>query len=218
MSTAVFNRTVALAGIFQAARLVQQTARGEPRDSGSTAASIASIFNTDPANVADVYGDTAGIATGLKVLVQQLGNANKSRDMELTRYAITLIHLEHKLKGHPQLLETIRSGIEACRQQIEPGEEPAAPIIAGLADIYKQTISTLQPRLLVNGEPTVLGNINSKNMVRALLLAGIRSAVLLRQSGGNRLKLVFQRGQMLACARELLQKMSTTGPDDAKHV
>ncbi len=208
MSVPVYNRTLALAGIFQAVRLVQQTARGEPRDSAATAASIGSIFNTDPANVIDVYGDIAGIATGLEVLVRQLGNDKKSRDMELTRYAITLIHLENRLKSQPQLLQHIRSGIEACRQEIQPGEALRAPLIAGLADIYKQTISTLQPRLLVKGEPAVLGSMDSKNMVRALLLAGIRSAVLLRQSGGSRLKLVFQRGQLLDCAREQLQKMS----------
>jgi high frequency lysogenization protein len=48
-------------------------------------------------------------------------------------------------------------------------------------------------------------------MVRALLLAGIRSAVLLHQSGGTRLKLIFQRGKLFECARELLQEMVSTG-------
>ena len=208
MSMSVYNRTLALAGIFQSARLVQQTARGEPRDSESTAASLGSIFNTDPANIEDVYGGVAGVATGLEVLVRQLGNVDNSRDMELTRYAITLIQLENRLKTQPQLLQLIRSGIETCKQLIEPGKEPQAAVIAMLADIYKQTISTLQPRILVNGEPTVLANTDSKNMVRALLLAGIRSAVLLRQSGGTRLRLIFQRRQLLDCAREQLLKIS----------
>ena len=208
MSTAVYNRTLALAGIFQSVRLVQQTARGEPRDREITAATIGSIFNVDPANVLDVYGDIQGIRSGLEVLVQQLGNDNKKRDMELTRYAVTLIHLEHKLNRQPQLLEIIGAGIERCKQQLDVESAQQSSVIPELADIYKQTISTLQPSLLVNGEPAVLENADSQNMVRALLLAGIRSAVLLRQSGGSRLKLIFQRRQLLDCAREQLRKMS----------
>jgi CII-binding regulator of phage lambda lysogenization HflD len=101
MTDLVKNRTIALAGLFQSVRLVQQTARGEPRDKETTAASIGSIFNTNPATAVDVYGDIEAIRTGLEVLVQQLGNDNKRRDMELTRYVVTLMHLEHKLSRKP---------------------------------------------------------------------------------------------------------------------
>ena len=210
MTDLIKDRTIALAGLFQSVRLVQQTARGEPRDKEMTAASIGSIFNTDPATAVDVYGDIEAIRGGLEILVQQLGNDNKRRDMELTRYAVTLMHLEHKLSRNPGMLETMRAGIETCRQQIESDNEQQASVVATLAELYKQTISTLQPRILVNGEPTVLNNPDSKNMVRALLLAGIRSAVLLYQSGGTRLKLIFQRGKLFECAGELLQDMCRT--------
>ena len=114
MTDLVKDRTIALAGLFQSVRLVQQTARGEPRDKETTAASIGSIFNTDPATAVDVYGDIEAVRSGLEVLVQQLGNDNKRRDMELTRYAVTLMHLEHKLSRKPAMLETISSGIESC--------------------------------------------------------------------------------------------------------
>lgn len=210
MTDLVKDRTIALAGLFQSVRLVQQTARGKPRDKETTAASIGSIFNTDPATAVDVYGEIEAVRSGLEVLVQQLGNDNKRRDIEITRYAVTLMHLEHKLSRKPAMLETISSGIESCRQQIESDDERQASVVAALAELYKQTISTLQPRVLVNGEPSVLNNPDSKNMVRALLLAGIRSAVLLHQSGGSRLKLVFQRRKLFECARELLQDMCRT--------
>ena len=72
MNVNIHNRTLALAGLFQAARLVQQTARGEPRDKDATTASIGSIFNTDPASVVDVYGDIAAVRTGLELLVQHI--------------------------------------------------------------------------------------------------------------------------------------------------
>jgi high frequency lysogenization protein len=77
-------------------------------------------------------------------------------------------------------------------------------IIAALAELYKDTVSSLQPRIMVKGEESVLRNTDSKNMIRALLLAGMRAAVLWRQRGGNRIRLIFQRKQFLDCCAALL--------------
>jgi high frequency lysogenization protein len=43
-------------------------------------------------------------------------------------------------------------------------------------------------------------------MIRALLLAAMRAAVLWRQRGGNRLRLIFQRKHMLECCAALLEE------------
>ena len=206
MSKTTGDRTLALAGLFQAARLVQQTARGEPRDAEASAASIGSIFNTDPADALDVYGDIDSVRIGLEVLVRQLGNDNSQRDLELTRYVVTLVHLERKLNQQPQLLQKIAGGITACKQDMGTDSDNQEAIIPRLAELYSQTLSTLQPRIIVNGEPGILEHADSQNMVRALLLAGIRSAVLLRQSGGGRFRLILQRKKMLETAREQLRK------------
>lgn len=204
MNPDVRNRTIALAGMFQAVRLVQQTGRGEHRDEAATAASLGSIFNTDPESVLAVYATPAALQTGLEVLLSQLGTDNRQRDMELTGYVITLLHLERKLARQPQLLEKISAGIDKAREQAGFFSNGHPAVIAGLADVYKQTLSTLQPRIMVRGEQAVLANPDSKNMIRALLLAGMRAAVLWRQCGGNRLKLIFQRKALLECSRELL--------------
>ena len=200
------NRTIALAGLFQAVRLVQQTAAGEHRDEVATNACINSILNTDPEAVTDVFGDTATLHTGLEVLAKQLGNNNRQRDMTLTRYVITLLHLERKLSRHAAMLDEIGTGIARVREQVDLVELCHPVIIAGLADVYKRTISTLKPRIMVSGDPSVLANQDSKNMVRALLLAAIRAAVLWRQCGGSRVKLIFQRKALLACCESLLRE------------
>ena len=205
MNTANRNRTIALAGLFQAVRLVQQTAAGEYRDELATNACINSIFNTDPEAVTDVFGDTARLHTGLDVLAKQLGNDNRQRDMTLTRYAITLLHLERKLSRQPAMLDEIGAGIERVREQADFFDLRHPAIIAGLADVYKRTISTLQPRIMVSGDQSVLASQDSKNMVRTLLLAAIRAAVLWRQCGGSRVKLIFQRKALLACCESLLR-------------
>ncbi|MGB5260659.1 MAG: high frequency lysogenization protein HflD [Gammaproteobacteria bacterium] len=199
------GQTLALAGLFQAARLVQQTARGQVRDATATRTSIGSIFMTSPANVDAVYPDTAGLATGLAVLREQLGNDNSTRDPELTAYVITLMHLERKLSGRPDLLDAIARGIDAMRNGAAYGPEVTPELIAALAGIYTDTVSTLTPRIMVQGEPAILDATESRDMIRALLLAGMRAAVLWRQCGGGRIRLVLGRKALVRHAQALVR-------------
>ena len=202
MKSTIRDRSIALAGMFQAVRLVQQTARGERRDAAATAVSISSILNTDPATTLDVYGDSCALIPGLEIVLSQLGN--KERDMELTGHVITLMHLERKLTRESGLMNELTLGIDRVKGEIESVDEGDSGIITALAELYKDTVSTLQPRIMVKGEENVLRHTDSKNMIRALLLAGMRAAVLWRQCGGSRIGLIFQRKQMLDCCRELL--------------
>ena len=208
MKSAIRDRSIALAGMFQAVRLVQQTARGERRDAAATAVSISSILNTDPATTLDVYGDSCALIPGLEIVLSQLGN--KERDMELTSHVITLMHLERKLTRESDLMKKLTRGIDRVKGEIEPVDEGDSGIITALAELYKDTVSTLQPRIMVKGEENVLRHTDSKNMIRALLLAGMRAAVLWRQCGGSRIGLIFQRKQMLDCCRELLAEARQT--------
>lgn len=208
MKSAIRDRSIALAGMFQAVRLVQQTARGERRDAAATAVSISSILNTDPATTLDVYGDSCALIPGLEIVLSQLGN--KERDMELTGHVITLMHLERKLTRESGLMKELTRGIDRVKGEIESVDEGDSGIITALAELYKDTVSTLQPRIMVKGEENVLRHTDSKNMIRALLLAGMRAAVLWRQCGGSRIGLIFQRKQMLDCCRELLAEARRT--------
>ncbi len=108
-------RTIALAGLFQAAVLVRQTGLGKVRDEFATRASIASILKTDAASVEEVFGGIAPLRTGLETLAIQLGNDNRLRDLELTGYAITLLHLERKLARDKAMLERMQQRDPAAR-------------------------------------------------------------------------------------------------------
>jgi high frequency lysogenization protein len=199
-------RTIALAGLFQVVQLVQQTGKGIHRDGAVTRVCLDSIFRTDAKSVEAVFGSIAALRPGLEVLEAQLGNDGGRRDMELTAYAITLLHLERKLARSKTILDELGRGIARIRAQEEFLDEYSSAVIASLAELYQQTISTLTPRIMVHGEPAVLASPGSQQMIRALLLAGMRSAVLWRQCGGHRIRLIFGRKSMLACCRELLQE------------
>ena len=210
MNSTIRDRTIALAGMFQAVALVQQTAQGQRRDAVATAVSISSIMNTDPETTIDVFGDSKALIPGLETVLGQMGDDSKQRDMALTGYVITLMHLERKLARQPDLMKKLGSGVDRIKEEIESVEESDSGIVAALADLYKETVSTIQPRIMVKGDENVLRNADSKKMIRALLLAGMRAAVLWRQCGGNRIRLIFQRKQLLDSCRELLAEARQT--------
>jgi high frequency lysogenization protein len=102
------------------------------------------------------------------------------------------------------MLERIRAGIDRAREQVAFFDITHNAVMAGLADCYRQTVSTLQPRVIINGDPVILENPDNQNRIRALLLAAIRAAVLWRQCGGGRLTLVLRRRALVEAAGDLL--------------
>ena len=211
MSADFRDRCIALAGLFQSVRLVQQTASGERRDTVATAACLGSIFNTDPASAIEVYGDVAALRPGLETLLAQMGSDNKQRDMQLTGYAIALLHLERKLNRQAEMLRELGDGIGNISAQSAHLDPSDPAVIAALAELYSRTISTLQPRIMVKGEQSILSGTESRNMIRALLLGGMRAAVLWRQCGGNRVQLLFRRKALLRDCRQLLEEARRDG-------
>jgi high frequency lysogenization protein len=58
---------------------------------------------------------------------------------------------------------------------------------------------------MVAGEQNYLQKTETAARVRTLLLAGIRAAVLWRQLGGSKWKLLFARKKYVAVARQLAE-------------
>jgi high frequency lysogenization protein len=77
-----------------------------------------------------------------------------------------------------------------------PSSSDDSEVIANIADLYEETVSTLVLRIQVRGEIRFLQNDINVNKVRALLLSGIRSSVLWHQLGGRRWHLLFLRRRL----------------------
>ena len=197
------GRVIALAGLFQALALVRSLATRGGCDALAARQSLASVFRIDADSAVDVFGGIGNLRLGLETLVAQLGEGNK-RDLALTRMAVQVLRLERSLSSRAETLRALRSGIDAIHGvsgQIEAGQ---VDVNARLADLYVQTLSRLQPRILVEGNPNYLQQPAQVNQIRALLLAAVRSAVLWRQLGGSQLRLLFRRRQYAMMARGLL--------------
>jgi len=76
--------------------------------------------------------------------------------------------------------------------------------IHSIAELYKDTISTLPIRIQVVGEQNYLTQPDIQDKIRCCLFCGMRSAVLWRQMGGKRRQLILNRKLLINTAGELM--------------
>lgn len=202
----ITHQTIALAGVAQAAALVQQLATTGTADAVAMEASIGSILKIDTDTVIEVYGSLAGLQLGLEQLKLQMSNY-KIANAEQARYAASLVFLENQLSKQPKMLKTISAGVEKAQLQVEHFGPLHDNVFANLADIYSNTVSKLQPKIMVNGEPKHLTNTYTADKIRACLLAGVRSVILWRQCGGTRWKFLFHRKKIQVELQILLKQI-----------
>jgi len=186
------DQTLSLAGIYQAASLVKKIANEGKANNAQVESSIETLFRFDADNVEDVYGSISGVSHGLKVLHKQLSDKT-SQDIDITKYVISLILLERKLSRKKHMLEEISNRLNKIESQFDFFALGHENTYAKLGQLYKDTISTLGPKIIVSGEQIHLNNDNNANKIRSLLLAGIRSSVLWNQCGGSRWQFLFGR-------------------------
>lgn len=203
------NRTIALAALFQCVEGVNQIANTGKIDQDLYQTCINSILTEDNESAESLYGSISKLKTGLQSMMYQLGSGQltpdgKPKDMEATRYTLGLLHLENKLDKNPDVFKKILDGIEKTQKKLKHFDIAHENITASLADIYANTISELGPKIMVKGDQAHLANPNNAAKIRALLLSGIRAALLWRQAGGNRWKLLWERGKLQRQADKLL--------------
>lgn len=203
-NVSIQNQTIALAALHQASSLVQQLAVQGNANHDDLETSIGSILKIDSDSVIDIYGSLPNLRTGFQKLRQQL-SGRQAIDPELVRYTTSLVFLESKLADEPAMQKQVAAGIEKVIALNETRPVLHEDILASLAELYQATISMFQPRVIIKGDENFLRERDNTNKIRALLLAGIRAALLWRQCGGSRWKFIFQRKKILEACDQLLR-------------
>lgn len=200
------DKAIALIGIYQVAKLVNDLATTGKVDEQAYQTSLASLFVENPESTLDVFGGNAeGIQLGVRTLLSQMGGsgADEMRNLEITRYTLNLILLERSLTKEDGALGKIARILETAKNQQGHFRNWHENVIASLARAYTDNVSNLSPRIMVKGQHGHLQNPQNANKIRALLLAGIRAALLWRQVGGSRWGLLWSRKKYLRSAQSL---------------
>lgn len=202
------DRTLALAGIYQSVLLVQDIARKGSVADAQLSALLETLFRFNSNSVIEVYGDVSTVKRGLNMLIDQLSGNAQGMDREILQYGVNILHLEKILAKSQQRMDKLASDLKTVENKMDYFDLTHENIIAALADIYQQDISPIGPKIMVQGEHIHLSQQSNANKIRALLFAGIRSAVLWRQCGGSRLQLLFKRKHYLSSAEKLLSNIA----------
>lgn len=199
-----YNITLALAGICQSAKLVQQFAQKGEADLEALETSLNSLLQTAPENTLAVFGEhERQLKLGFETLLEQLNSSSS----DLTRYWISLLALESKLNKNTQAKAELARRIQYLPTQLQHYQLLDEQMFANLAGIYVDIISPLGSKIHVTGSPLYLQQLSIHHRIRACLLAGMRSAVLWRQVGGSKWQLLFSRRKIQAMAKQIYSSL-----------
>lgn len=204
------QRATALAAMTQAIYLVNSIARKGVVDTEDSRVMMESIFSdssTQPnQTVLDLYGGAKQLDTGIRVCIKLLQGEKLPEAKDLMLYSAGLTALERKLGKDAAVRKKLADGmIRIGNQRHYFGDVMHHNVIAAIADLYGNTISTMKPRIIVRGKSDFLTQTNNTQRVRALLMSGLRAAHLWHEHGGGHLSLLLRRKALLR-ELELLQK------------
>lgn len=197
------KHTIALAGIAQAARLVDQVSKTGSYPLEFLESSIHSLFEFDADTVADVFGGLPGVRLGLQSLSGLLANRQGDENRDTARYVFSILYLERQFAARPEMMSVVHSRLQHASFKAEHFAGHVNDVCHSISGIYQDTLSKLRFRIKVTGSAQHLQDRQNADIIRALLLAGIRAAFLWRQLGGRRWKLLLQRRRVLATAQNL---------------
>ena len=206
--TVIEQRTLALAGVAQAARIVDLAAKTGSWPTPFVEASIHSLFCFEPEAVDSVFGTPQGIGLGLEQLSACLSLSQDESVAQTLRYTLAMLQLEKRFAKRDDLLSIVHTRLKHAAYSADNFSNNINTINSNIASIYQDTLSTLSYRIKVTGSAQHLNSPHVADLVRALLLCGVRAAFLWRQLGGSRLKLMLSRGEIRDTAARLARDVS----------
>ncbi len=201
------QQALALAGVAQAARLVDQLSRTGSYPEQFLRSSIHSLFRFDAEDAAAVFDGAAGVKLGLDTLSTILASRQAPEYRDVTRYVFALLYLERRFAADAAMMGVVHSRLQHASFKAEHFSDQVGEVCHSVAGIYEDTLSQLRFRIKVTGSAQHLQDRQTAEKIRALLLAGIRAAFLWRQLGGRRWKLVLQRRRLLAVSQSLSREL-----------
>lgn len=215
--TPLQQQVIALAGVVQAARMVDQVAKTGSYPAAFFEASLRSLFAFDAPTVDAVYGNIQGVKLGLRSVVDMLTDATNEDHVAMGAYVRGLLKLEDQFGKRPDLQEVVASRLGHVNFKAQHFSNDAVELAASISAIYQDTISYLPYRIKVKGNVQHLQQTKNADLVRTLLLAGLRSAHLWRQLGGRPRHFLFKGGKLAATASDLSKQLSPVTDNGPLH-
>ena len=195
------NETISLRGIYQACNEIKKIAWQGEVNNNIIEPLINSVYQTTSEEIEDVFISIKRLNSGLDFLRRQLVGDAFSRDGEVTRYFEAIGILVKNMNRKDEVLNKLRT--ELTKQSLPINEDNLDQHALFLSELYLSTISTVEPRIIVNGDNKYLTDKKNAAMIRSLLLCAIRSYILWQQSGGSKFRIFIFKKKIAELAVKL---------------
>ena len=195
------NETISLGAIYQACNEIKKIAWQGEINNNVIEPLINSVYQTTSEEIEDVFISIKRLNSGLDFLRRQLVGDAFSRDAEVSRYFEAIGILVKNMNKKDEVLNKLRT--ELTRQSMPINEDNLDQHALFLSELYLSTISTVEPRIIVNGDNKYLTDKKNAAMIRSLLLCAIRSYILWQQSGGSKFRIFIFKKKIAELAVKL---------------
>ena len=211
------EQVIALAGVAQAARMVDQVAKTGAFPTAFFEASLRSLFAFDVPTVEAVFGNIQGVKLGLRCVKDMLTRSADEDNIAMGVYIRGLFKLESQFRKRSDLQDIVATRLGHVSFKAQHFSDDALELSASISSIYQDTISHLPYRIKVKGNVQHLQETKNADLVRTLLLSGLRSAHLWQQLGGRQWHFILRNRQLLSVAESLSQELSPIEGNDSLH-
>ena len=195
------NETISLGAIYQACNEIKKIAWQGEINNNIIEPLINSVYQTTSEEIEDVFISIKRLNSGLDFLRKQLVGDAFSRDGEVSRYFEAIGILVKNMNKRDEILNKLRA--ELTKQSMPINEDNLDQHALFLSELYLSTISTVEPRIIVNGDNKYLTDKKNAAMIRSLLLCAIRSYILWQQSGGSKFRIFIFKKKIAELAVKL---------------
>ena len=195
------NETISLGAIYQACNEIKKIAWQGEINSNIIQPLINSVYQTTSEDIEALYINIKRLNSGLDFLRRQLVGDAFSRDGEVSRYFEAIGILIKNMNKKEEIFNKLRT--ELTQQSMPIKEDNLDQHALFLSDLYLTTVSTVEPRIIVNGDNKYLTDKKNAAMIRSLLLCAIRSYILWQQSGGSKFRLFIFKKKIAELAVKL---------------
>ncbi len=190
------DQALALAGVFQSAELVAKLATEGHVSEEQLSAAMSALLNQNPETVRSLYGTVSDIELGINSMREMINDRTQA-STDVMRYVIGIMYLARRLTADTVRIKHVGDGITNAKRQADHFSVTHENVIANIAGLYTDTVSTIKGRIQVTGNAFYLEQPAIAQRVRCLLFAGIRSAFLWHQLGGKRSHILWHRNNLL---------------------
>ena len=204
MST-IDQQLYSLAALYQSCNAISRIAWEGQYDEKEFLPLIKSILDVDSDDPLTIYQQPISLKSGFEFLKKQVVDDIFTRSSETRRYISSIKDLVKRINTSNIIDEQFRKRIDRLNENEH--EKNTDNIVLEIGQLYKDTFSQLEPRIVISGDNQYLKQDLNAARIRTALMAAIRSVYLWKSCNGSDLKFFLFKKKYISRIREIIEIM-----------